>query len=43
MLNWGLSLAEIEMMVPFEREIYISLIQKEINRKAEQAGRQKWQ
>jgi hypothetical protein len=39
MLNWGFTLADIEQMVPFEREIYIHLIQKEITRKVEMASR----
>jgi hypothetical protein len=44
MLNWGLTLTEIEAMVPFERELWVMLIQKEINRKIEAANRQRqWQ
>jgi hypothetical protein len=35
------SLTEIENMIPFEREIYIALLQKKMKKQAQQASMKK--
>lgn len=32
-MRWNLTLDELENMIPFEREIYISLVMQEIEKK----------